>query len=119
MAIYSGALRSEIELVLDKADLRSFFEVIVSAEQVKKGKPNPEGFILALQKLNELHQPAISPKNCVIIEDSHWGLEAAITAGMHTVAVTNSYRAVELGLAEKIVENLSELTIDELGDLCR
>ena len=119
MAIYSGALRSEIELVLDKADLRSFFEVIVSAEQVKKGKPNPEGFILALQKLNELHQPAISAKDCVVIEDSHWGLVAAIAAGMHTVAVTNSYRAEELGLAERTVESLSELTIDQLNDLCR
>lgn len=119
MAIYSGALRSEIELVLDKADLRSFFEVIISAEQVKKGKPHPEGFILALEKLNELHQPAISAKDCVVIEDSHWGLEAAIAAGMHTVAVTNSYGAGELGLAEKIVDNLSELTIDDLSELCR
>jgi len=119
MAIYSGALRSEIELVLDKADLQSFFEVIISADQVKKGKPNPQGFNLALQKLNELHQPAISAKECVVVEDSHWGLEAAIAAGMHSVAVTNSYGAEELGSAEKIVETLSELTIGQLNDLCR
>ena len=50
MAICSGALLAEIELILDKPGLRKFFEVIVSAEQVKKGKPHPEGFVLTLEK---------------------------------------------------------------------
>ena len=52
MAICSGALRPEIELILKQAGLRHFFEAIVSAEQIKKGKPNPEGFLLTLAKLN-------------------------------------------------------------------
>ncbi len=118
MAICSGALLTEIELVLEQSQLRSFFEVIVSAEFVKKGKPSPEGFMLTLKKLNDNRQNPILPNQCIVIEDSHWGLEAAITAGMHTVAVTNSYDADELAMAETIVTKLGDLSIDLLQELC-
>ncbi|GAG54641.1 unnamed protein product, partial [marine sediment metagenome] len=94
-AICSGAVLAEIALILEEARLRSFFAVIVSAEQVKKGKPDPEGPLLTLQKLNRIVSPAeagiqnpILPNQCIVIEDSHWGLEAAKAAGMHTIAVT-------------------------------
>ena len=125
MAICSGAVLAEIALILEEARLRPFFAVIVSAEQVKRGKPNPEGFLLTLQKLNRIVSPAeagiqnpILPNQCIVVEDSHWGLEAARAAGMHTVAVTNSYDAEQLALAEKIVTRLSELSIDDLQQLC-
>jgi len=118
MAICSGAVRAEIELILEQARLRHFFTVIVSAEQVKKGKPHPDGFLLTLRKLNNNRQHLIIAEQCVVIEDSHWGLEAAKKAGMHTVAVTNSYDADELSLAEKIVTRLDQLTIADLQQLC-
>lgn len=118
MAICSGALLAEIELILDEARLRHFFDVVVSAEQVKKSKPHPEGFLLALRKLNEKTTSPISASQCVAIEDSHWGLEAAKAAGMHTLAVTNSYDADQLKPAEKIVSRLDELTIGDLQRLC-
>jgi beta-phosphoglucomutase len=118
MAICSGALLAEIELVLEQARLRPFFEVIVSAEFVKKGKPSPEGFLLTLRKLNRNRQNPIPPNQCIVIEDSHWGLEAARAAGMHTVAVTNSYDADQLTMAEKIVTGLGDLSIDALQELC-
>jgi beta-phosphoglucomutase len=111
-------VRAEIELILEQAQLRSFFAVIVSAEQVKKGKPHPEGFLLTLQKLNSNRQPSITAEQCLVIEDSHWGLEAARAAKMHTVAVTNSYDAEQLSLAEKIVTRLDELKISDLQELC-
>ena len=117
-AICSGALLTDIELILEEARLRSFFDVIVSAEQVKKGKPNPEGFLLTLQKLNHDQQISIAGEQCVVIEDSHWGLKAAKAAGMHTIAVTNSYDAEQLTMAEKIVTQLDELSIDDLQKLC-
>jgi len=118
MAIYSGALLAEIELILEQAELRPFFEVIVSAEQVKNGKPNPEGFLLALRELNEDNQNPILANECIVIEDSHWGLAAAKAAGMHTVAITNSYDAEQLAMAEKVVNHLSELSINDLQKLC-
>ena len=118
MAICSGALLAEIELVLDQARLRDFFDVIVSAEQIKKGKPSPEGFLLVLKKLNQGRQNPIDANQCIAIEDSHWGLQAAKAAGMHTVAVTNSYGAEQLTMAEKIVARLDELSISDLQKLC-
>jgi len=124
-AICSGAVLAEIALILEEARLRSFFAVIVSAEQVTKGKPDPEGPLLTLQKLNRIVSPAeagiqnpILPNQCIVIEDSHWGLEAAKAAGMHTVAVTNSYDADQLVPAEKIVAQLGELSIVDLQKLC-
>ncbi len=118
-AICSGALLAEIELILEQAKLRDFFEAIVSAEQVKKGKPSPEGFLLVLKKLNQGRQEPIKANQCIAIEDSHWGLKAAKAAGMHTIAVTNSYDANELAAAEKIVARLDELSFDDLQMLCR
>ena len=118
MAICSGSLLTEVEMVLEEARLRHLFEVIVSADHVKKGKPDPEGFLLTLQRLNENLEEAITGNQCIVIEDSHWGLEAAKAAGMHTIAVTNSYDAEQLSLAEKIVARLSELSIDDLQELC-
>jgi len=92
--------------------------VIVSAEQVKKGKPNPEGLLLTLQKLSEKgHSPTLA-NQCIVVEDSHWGLEAAKAAGMHTIAVTNSYDADQLAIAEKVVADLGQLSISDLHELC-
>jgi len=125
MAICSGSLLTEVEMVLEDTGLRHLFEVIVSGEQVKKGKPDPEGFLLTLKRLNDNatsekagNQNHILPGECIVIEDSHWGLEAAKAAGMHTIAVTNSYGAEQLGMAEKIVNQLDELSIEDLQALC-
>ena len=117
-AICSGALLGDIQPILEKSQLGPFFEVIVSAEQIAKGKPDPEGFLLALTKLNKGSQNSIAANECVVIEDSHWGLEAGNAAGMHTVAITNTYEAEHLAMAEKIVERFTELTIDDLQELC-
>ncbi len=125
MAICSGSLLTEVEMVLEDTGLRHLFEVIVSGEQVRKGKPDPEGFLLTLERLNSNDSPIqagnqnhILPGECIVIEDSHWGLEAAKAAGMHTIAVTNSYGGEQLGMADKIVDRLNELSINDLQQLC-
>ena len=118
MAICSGALLAEIELMLDGANLRHFFKTIVSADHVKKGKPDPEGFLLALERLNNDCGLLITADQCVVIEDSHWGLQAGNAAGMHTVAVTNSYDAKQLSDAERVVARLTDLGMDDLQQLC-
>jgi len=118
MAICSGALLPEIETILKGADLREFFEVIVSAEQVEKGKPDPEGFLLALKLLNKKLKKSIKPEDCVVIEDSHWGLEAAKVAGMRAIAITNTYAAEHLKPADKVIVHLSDLSLSELNAIC-
>jgi beta-phosphoglucomutase len=118
MAICSGALLCEIETMLADSQLGDYFETIVSAEHVKKGKPYPEGFLLALDRLNEKLEKSIQAGRCVVIEDSPWGLKAAIGAGMHTVAITNSYKPKKLTMAEKIIDHLDKLDIPLLVKLC-
>ena len=118
IAICSGALRAEIELILEEAGLRSYFDAIVSAEEVKHGKPDPEGFLLALEKLNDLWPEPLTPERCIVIEDSHWGLKAAKAAGMRTIAVTNTYDAAQLKQADEVVARLDELTMEDLQRIC-
>jgi beta-phosphoglucomutase len=118
IAICSGALRPEIELILEEAGLRDRFDVIVSAEEVRHGKPDPEGFLLALQKLNDVWPDPIVPECCLVVEDSHWGLKAARAAGMRTVAVTNTYDAAQLKQADRVVHRLDDLTLDDLRRIC-
>ncbi len=119
LAVCSGALLADIELMLDGTDLADAFEIIVAADHVKKGKPDPEGFILALKLLNESGSGQILPGDCVVVEDSRWGLEAAKAAGMRTIAVANTYPARQLqGLADKVVGRLDKLMMSDLQSMC-
>jgi beta-phosphoglucomutase len=118
-AICSGALRSDITLMLAGTDFEEEFEVIVTADDVKHGKPDPEGYLQALNKLNGNEAHPIEASQCIVIEDSHWGLEAAGAAGMNPIVVTNTYPKEELdGKAKKIVDRLDELTLGDLRSLC-
>src|SRR5439155_362344 len=96
LAIASGALRREIELILAQAGLADLFTAIVSAEDVSVGKPSPEGFLRALERLRG-RLPDLAPRDCLVVEDSQPGIESARRAGMRCLAVTNSYPAEALG----------------------
>ena len=118
-AICSGALRSDIDLMLEGLDFAGAFEIIVTADDVTCSKPDPEGYRMALDKLKAVTGDAINPADCVVIEDSHWGLEAAAAAEMHPVAVTNTYRRHELNdKACLVVDRLDQISIDMLSLLC-
>ncbi|MBM3240757.1 HAD family phosphatase [Candidatus Poribacteria bacterium] len=110
LAIASGALRHEIEFGLEAAGIRQEFQAIVSAEEVEKGKPDPEPFLKALQELNNIHSssPQIQPSECLVIEDSLHGIAAAHEAGMKCLAVTNSYSADELSEADWVTDSLED-----------
>jgi beta-phosphoglucomutase len=118
LAVASGALRGEIELVLASFGLINFFRAIASAEDVAEGKPNPAIFLKALEGLNRRQGgELIRPSECLVIEDSKEGLVAAHRAGMKCLAVANSYPAVELKSAQAVVESLEEVTISKLESL--
>ena len=119
MAICSGAIAYDVKIMLEGSGLADFFEFIVSADDVKKGKPDAEGYLLSLKKLNDTCDEKIAASDCVVIEDSHWGIEAAQKAGMPTVAVTNTYAADEFDTANLVVERLDELTMEQLRNLCK
>ncbi len=112
LAIVSGALQSEIEAVLRGEGLLKLFHLIVGAEQVSRGKPDPEGFLTAVRLLNRDHVPEseiLLPGECLAVEDSPWGIEAARRAGVHCVAVTTSYPRGELAACSLVIDCLDEL----------
>src|SRR5437588_871171 len=115
LAIASGALEPEIQLVLEHEDLLHCFKSIASASDGVRGKPAPDLYLLAVGKLRDLM--AVDAASCVAIEDSKWGLEAAHQAGLRTVAVTHTYPASELRDAALVVDHLREITVAKLESL--
>lgn len=115
IAIASGALRAEIELILEEAGIRKAFRYITSAEDVTSGKPDPQPFLHALAGLN--HQSltaAISPDSCLVIEDSLPGIRAAKAAGMKVLAVANTHTVQDLHEAHAVSHSLDETRLTEL-----
>jgi HAD superfamily hydrolase (TIGR01509 family) len=117
LAIASGALRSEIELILGTAGLAGTFGAIVAAGDVPRSKPAPDPYLQALAWLKP-HAGPLLPAHCVAVEDSRWGIQSARAAGMRTVAVTTSFTAVALADADLVVDALSSLTLEVLDALC-
>ncbi|MBI1766391.1 MAG: HAD family phosphatase [Acidobacteria bacterium] len=113
LALVSGALRPEVDFTLGRAGLHEHFNVIVTAEDVSAGKPHPAGFLKALACLNETQPQLIQPHECLVIEDSIAGVEAAKRAGMFCVAVTNSFAAEALQEADLVVANLAEREFEQ------
>jgi beta-phosphoglucomutase len=119
VAICSGALIDEIKLMLSMSGFSDSFEFIVAADDVEKGKPDPEGYLMALDRLNSTGDGPIGPQECLVVEDSHWGLEAAGAAKMRRIGVTNTYPEEALEpFCEMTANNLADLTIDQLQGLC-
>ncbi len=112
LAIASGALRDEIEMVLERGGIRNCFQAIIAAEDVGACKPDPEGYVKALAALNIGAEPTIQPDECLVIEDSVAGVEAAKRARMRCLAVTNSYAAEELSKADWITRSLAECDLE-------
>jgi len=110
VALASSAPMENIRLILRGLDIEDFFPVIVFGREVSEGKPSPQGFLLAAEKLG------VEPKNCIVIEDAIAGVTAAKRAGMHCIAVTNTHHRRSLMEADLIVDTLEEVTVDELEE---
>jgi beta-phosphoglucomutase len=120
LAIASGALRHEIEIILSSIGLLANFRAIVSAEDVIRGKPEPQIFLKALAQLNTAvsSDDSISPSECLVIEDSKEGIRGARRAGMKCLAVTNSHPAELLNEADNIVDSLERISQSQLEAIC-
>ena len=110
-AIGSSTERANLDLLLDLMDLRRFFQVIVSGEEVVHGKPDPSIFLLAAERLG------VAPADCVVIEDALVGIEAARRAGMPVFAVATTEPLAALHAADDAAASLSGVTVDRLRHL--
>jgi HAD superfamily hydrolase (TIGR01509 family) len=112
MAIGSSGTRDYIELVLEKLKLSDRFKIIVSGEDVEKGKPDPAAFLIAAERLNKM------PEECLVLEDATNGVEAAKAAGMKVIGVRNPYTLKQnLSDADIIVDSLDEITAEMIRGL--
>ena len=88
--------------------LKKYFDVIITREQVKKPKPDPEIYKEAVKQLN------LKPKECIVIEDSVAGVEAAKRAGLFCIAVLNSFKEKDLKAADLIIKDLQDSRLKQL-----
>jgi HAD superfamily hydrolase (TIGR01509 family) len=89
-AVATSASRGDLDALLSQVGLRPHFDVIVTAEDVRWGKPNPEVFLLAAAGLD------MSPDTCLVFEDSLVGVHAARNAGMRVIGLTTAHDSGEL-----------------------
>ena len=111
LGIASGALRHEIVAILRRAGLEHHFAFIVAAGETAASKPAPDPY----RRAAELH--GLAPSVCVAIEDSRWGIDAALAAGLRCVGITTSYPASELAPADAIIASLDEFTVEMIDSL--
>ena len=107
VAVVSGAARSEIQPVLDAAGIAGLVTTIVAADDIENGKPDPEGYLLALDLLGA------EPADAVAFEDSEPGVDAARAAGIHCVAVLGTLPRERLARADAIVKRLDADAVRE------
>ncbi len=110
LALCSGALRADIDPILARLGVARRFGVIVSADDVRRSKPDPESYALAFRRLAETYSSSLTvPGKSVAVEDTPAGIRSAKGAGLRVLAVTNSYGAVELAEADWIVDSLESV----------
>ena len=112
LAIASSGTMNYIDIIVDKFKIRSYFDVIVSGDDVSKGKPDPETYIVAANRLQ------LKPTECVVLEDATNGINAAKAAGCKCIAVINVYTPEQnLSGADRTVKSLNEITMDMIRSL--
>lgn len=111
MAIGSAAIMHNINFVLDNLSLHSFFDVIVSADDVKLSKPDPETYLTCAEKLDAANE------NCIVFEDSTKGVESAMRGGMKCVALTTLHEQREFEQYPNVLAIVKDYTDERLQQL--
>ena len=110
MAVASGALRHEVLGFIRSLGLNGSFCAIVAADDVKKSKPDPETYLLALERLKTAQDwTSLDPGSCIAIEDTPSGIVSAKAAGLLVIGVTNSFPEDHLRKADRVIGSLAGL----------
>lgn len=112
-AVASSTHRENIETIFRLIGIRDYFQAVVTAEDVSRGKPDPEVFLKGAEKIG------CSPGNCVVFEDAHVGIEAGLAAGARVIAVATTNRLEDLGKADLAVGSLADVSWPVFSDMFR
>jgi len=111
MAIGSAAIPFNIDFVLDNLNIRHYFKAIVSADDVKLSKPNPETFLNAAGLLQ------VTPTDCLVFEDTPKGAETALNAGMKSIVLTTTHQQHEFAHLDNVLYFAADYTGDYFKNL--
>ncbi len=112
LAVGSSGPPENIELVLRELGARELFRAVVTARDVTRGKPDPQVFLLAAERLG------VAPSRCAVVEDAPAGVAAAQAAGMKSIGLASTGRTrEELAAADLVVDSLTELSPPVVGEL--
>jgi beta-phosphoglucomutase-like phosphatase (HAD superfamily) len=109
VAVVSGAFRREIEPVLTGAGLDDYVTIVVAADDVERGKPDPEGYLYAISALGDLR-----PDEVLAFEDTQAGVASAKAAGVYCVALLGTHSAERLRGADELVEGIDVALVERL-----
>lgn len=104
LGLVTGTTQAGVAEILPKS-LKTLFDCIVTGDQVKKGKPDPEPYLKAAGIIG------LNPKQCLVIENAPLGVESAKRAGMFCIAITTSLPKEYLKKADLVVDELAELSV--------
>lgn len=90
LALATAADRGNIDFTLEELGITDLFDAITGSEEVKKGKPDPEVFLVSARKLG------LTPAQCIVFEDSHVGIQAGLSAGMEVIGMATTHTRAEL-----------------------
>lgn len=107
IAVGTSGPMDNVRFVIESTNIQGYFEAIVCEEDLKKGKPDPEVYLKAAQKVNT------EPGRCIVIEDSVVGIKSGKNAGMKVIALTTTNEAEALTEADLIVKNFTELSYEK------
>ncbi|GAB3774241.1 HAD family hydrolase [Spirosoma horti] len=113
LAVGTSAPESNVRFTLDELPLRPYFDTVVDASMVHRGKPDPEIYLTAAQRVG------IEPGQCVVFEDALAGIEAGLRAGMNVIALATTHTRDELADtgASLVVDDFTELSVDTVRAL--
>lgn len=120
IGLVTGALKAEVQLVLQRAKLESYFSVIVAGDDINQSKPEPDGYLLAVKLINQNYPNLnLQPSECLAIEDTYAGIEAAKKAGIQVVGIANTHPFHMLQRkANWTVDYLSDIELDRVNQVC-
>ncbi len=98
IAVCSNSIRSTVDVMMDKANLRPYLDLVLSNQDVTRGKPDPEMYLTAMARLG------LEPRECLVVEDNDHGIKAAIASGAHLMRVARAEEVTYQGVTAAIRE---------------
>lgn len=113
LAIATSGIKVNIDYMFEHVAIRHYFKEVIYSKDIKRGKPDPEIYFVTAKKLN------VPTESCIVFEDSVAGIQSAKAAGMKVIAITTTHTPEELHLADKLIRDYDEISINDIYELLK